>query len=119
MNSFTHIFFNPASTPTVHGIGTQIETALDSIYDTANATIIGVVCGHIHVSYSKTSAKGYPIIATTTDSAGQSNLEGITYTPGTTTEQAFDLYFVNTENRSIKVVRIGAGDTTQDRTFTY
>lgn len=116
---FTHIFFNPASTPTVHGIGTQIETALDSIYDTANATIIGVVCGHIHGSYSKTSAKGYPIIATTTDSAGQSNGESLTYTPGTTTEQAFDVYYVNTASRTIKVTRIGAGDTTKDRTFNY
>ena len=116
---FTHIFFNPASTPTVHGIGTQIETALDSIYDTINATIIGVVCGHVHTSYSKVSSKGYPIIATTTDSAGQSNSEGLTYTPGTTTEQAFDLFFINTINRTIKVTRIGAGDTTKDRTFNY
>lgn len=116
---FTHIFFQPGTTVTTHGIGTQIETALDSIYDTANATIVGVICGHVHQSASKTSSKGYPIIATTTDSAGQINREGLTYTAGTTTEQAFDIYYINTNLRTIKVCRIGAGDTTKDRTFNY
>lgn len=115
---FSHIFFQNY-TGTVHGIGTQIETALDSIYDTANAKIIGVICGHVHSSQSKVSAKGYPIIATTTDSAGQGNHESLTYTSGTSNEQAFDIFFVNTESESIDVVRIGAGDTTKDRTFTY
>lgn len=115
---FTHIFFQ-SYTGTVHGIGTQIETALDSIYDTANATIACVICGHVHSSVSKTSEKGYPIIATTTDSAGQINREDLTYTAGTTTEQAFDIYYINTNLRTIKVCRIGAGDTTKDRTFNY
>lgn len=116
---FTHIFFQPGNSVTTHGIGTQIQTALDSIYDTANATIVGVICGHVHKSASITSVKGYPIIATTTDSAGQSNGESLTYTPGTTTEQAFDLFFINTSSRTIKVTRIGAGDTEKDRTFNY
>ena len=121
---FTHIFFtstHSGSTYTVveHGIGTQIETALDSIYDTTNATIIGVISGHVHCSYSKVSAKGYPIIATTTDSAGQMNLEDLTYTDGTSSEQAFDIYYVNTKERTIKVTRIGAGDTAKDRNFSY
>lgn len=115
---FTHIFFQNYS-GTVHGIGTQIETALDSIYDTANAKIICVVCGHVHASQSKVSAKGYPIIATTTDSAGQTNHEGLTYVPGTDTEQAFDIFFVNTLDATIEVVRIGAGDTDEDRSFTF
>lgn len=116
---FTHIFFQPGNTVTTHGIGTQIETALDSIYDTANATIVGVICGHVHQSASKTSSKGYPIIATTTDSAGQINRESLTYTPGTSSEQAFDIYYINTNLRTIKVTRIGAGDTVKDRTFNY
>ena len=115
---FTHIFFQNYS-GSVHGIGTQIENALDSIYDTANARIACVVCGHVHGSVSKVSAKGYPIIATTTDSAGQTNHESLSYDRGTTTEQAFDMYFINTEARSIHVVRIGAGDTEKDRQFTY
>lgn len=115
---FTHIFFQNYS-GTVHGIGTQIETALDSIYDTADAKIICVVCGHVHASQSKVSAKGYPIIATTTDSAGQTNHESLTYVPGTDTEQAFDVYFVNKATGAINVVRIGAGDTTEDRNFVF
>lgn len=115
---FTHIFFQSYN-GTVHGIGTQIETALDSIYDTADATIAGVICGHVHASVSKVSSKGYPIIATTTDAAGQINGEGLTYTPGTSTEQAFDIFYINTEARTINVQRIGAGDTTKDRTFNY
>lgn len=115
---FTHIFFQNYS-GSVHGIGTQIENALDSIYDTANARIACVVCGHVHGSVSKVSAKGYPIIATTTDSAGQTNHESLSYDRDTTTEQAFDMYFINTEARSIHVVRIGAGDTEKDRQFTY
>jgi len=116
---FTHIFFQSGSTTTTHGIGTQIETALDSIYDSADATIAGVICGHIHRSFSKSSEKGYPIIATTTDAAAQPNWEDLTYTPGTTSEQAFDIYYFNTVARTIKVTRIGAGNTVKDRTFNY
>lgn len=115
---FTHIFFQSA-TGTIHGIGTQITTALDSIYDTCNATIIGVVCGHVHKSTSTISTKGYPIIATTTDAYLEASSESYTRKLGTTTEQAFDIYYINLEDRTIKTIRIGSGDTSENRSFTF
>lgn len=112
---FTHIFFQSYS-GTVHGIGNQIETALNEIYDTCAATIVGVICGHVHASINKISTKGYPIISTTCDARMESNHDGIPAVSGTTTEQAFDIFYINTELRTINIIRIGAGS---NRNFNY
>lgn len=109
----THQFYS--TPPTKDGNGTKIEAGLDAIYDSANATIIGVVCGHSHRDYIGTSAKGYPIICTTCDiRAGEGG--GLTRTKNTTTEQAFDVFHVDFTNRMIYATRIGAGS---DRSVGY
>lgn len=106
--------------------GTQIKTALDSIYDTCNAEIVCVISGHTHDDMARQSSKGYWIIATTTDAYKQTNYDGTLWeqsgvvhsvrTSGTTTEQAFDLFFINTLSKTIKAIRIGYGS---DRSFNY
>lgn len=103
--------------------GVAIEGALNSIYDRSQATIACVVTGHCHRNYSKYSEKGFPIIATTCDTGGPDTEYFDPDTPyrvaGTTEEQAFDIYYVNTEQRRINIIRIGAGDSFVDRTFDY
>ena len=103
------------------GNGEAISAALDAIYDSVNATIMGVVCGHCHRDYAEYSPKGYPMISTTCD-ARQAAMWDINYpdrTVGTTTECAFDIYYINTESRHIYTIRIGAGGSDADRTFTF
>lgn len=119
---FTHMFFSPSTTSTVepNGNGRKIIAGLDEIYDTCDATIIGVIAGHIHRDYNMTSDKGYPIITTTCDASGtHASTYDINYptrTAGTTTEQAFDVFHIDKDNRKIYVTRIGAGI---DREFNY
>lgn len=123
---FAHIIFDGATkdipTLTLRETGEKIIDGLDEIYDTANATIACLIGGHTHRNYSMISEKGYPVIITTCDTSSRA----ANYDPdvpnrviGTTTEQAFDLFYIDTENRTIKITRIGAGDTTLDRDFTY
>lgn len=124
---FCHQFFTNAS-PSVSSLsfdanGTAIMNALDSIYDDAKAVIACVIAGHCHRDYSYVSSKGYPIIATTTDANGSkassADNKYPTRTEGTITEQCFDLYFLNTAERTISTIRIGAGDVDGDRIFNY
>ena len=110
----THQFYS-STPPTKDGNGTKIEAGLDAIYDSANATIIGVVCGHSHRDYIGTSAKGYPIICTTCDIRGGEG-GGVTRTAGTITEQAFDVFHIDFANRMIYATRIGSGS---DRSASY
>ena len=103
--------------------GIKIEKALDEIYDKAKATIACVISGHCHRNYAKISDKGYPIVSTTCDTGGYNSFVYDPDTPyreaGTTTEQAFDIFYINTISRSINIIRIGAGDGDMDRSFYY
>ncbi len=111
-------------------------------YSDTPATVIdfsecgGEVCcligGHSHIDFSKNAGDTIavndanntqvtlpvPLILTTTDNCGaESTATGhLTRTVGTTTEQAFDVFTIDTTNRTIKTTRIGAGS---DRTFSY
>lgn len=100
--------------------GLRIKNKIDSIYDTIQAQIVGIISGHCHRDYSIVSEKGYPIIATTTDAGGvQASLYDINYPvreQGTTTEQAFDVFTIDLSNRKIYSTRFGAG---VDREFSY
>lgn len=124
---FCHQFFTgvakTVSTLEIDASGTKIMNALDAIYDSVSATIACVICGHCHRDYSIVSAKGYPIISTTTDSASYQSENYDPDTPnrtaGTTLEQCFDLYYINTSARTISTIRIGAGDTARNRSWTY
>lgn len=124
-----HIFFAPATIESgitqlsITGSGTLCKSMCDGQYDNIvahGAEFIGIVTGHVHRDYSITSEKGYPIIGTTCDANGlQASLydpANPTRTSGTTTEQAFDVYHVDTSNKKIYVTRIGAGS---DREFSY
>ena len=97
--------------------GEKITEALDAL--TTGAKIACVVSGHTHKDQSYIADGGYPIIITTAMNAWQeSKIQGdiLPRTYGTITEFAFDTFFIDTQNRTINVVRIGAGT---DRTFTY
>lgn len=109
----THQYYS--TPPTKDGNGTKILAGLNAIYDTANATIIGVICGHSHHDYIETTAKGFPVISTTCDIRGGEG-GGLTRNRGTVTEQAFDVFHIDTENRMIYATRIGAGS---DRSISY
>lgn len=122
---FCHQFFTgaAASTPTLtlDDSGVKIQNALELIYDSIDAVIVAVISGHCHRDYSIVSAKGFPMIATTCDTNQAAPYDPVTpdRTAGTTDEQAFDIFYINTSLRTITTVRIGAGDTTSDRSFTF
>ena len=109
----THQFFG--TPPTKDGNGDKIEASLDAIYDEIDATIACVIAGHSHIDAYTTSAKGYPIIVTTCDLRGGEG-SGQPRTKGTITEQAFDVFHIDTTNRNIYATRIGFGS---DRNFSY
>lgn len=96
--------------------GRRIVDAIDSVVGTMDATLACVICGHTHYDYSNTD-HGYLIITVTCDSKQDSGQ----WVPwgsgsGTTNEHAFDVFSVDTVNKTIKTVRIGRG---QSRNFTY
>lgn len=71
------------------------------------------IAGHNHTDMSKTTDQLLSI-TTTSDAALADG--GIPRIAGTTSEQAFDIFTVDTENRKINAVRIGGGE---NRKFTY
>lgn len=107
----------------------QIIAALDAVrnkttytfdgvtYDFTDATYTAacVIVGHQHQDYSATSASGMPLIVVTTDAFLYDESQ-TTRTEGTTSEQAFDVFTINTVAKTIKAVRIGAGS---NRSFSY
>lgn len=103
----THGFF-VGQNPSV--IGQEIVNALDEVYDSAKASIIGVMSGHIHTDLSMTFDKGYVGIATIADNATACPQIGSFY------EQAFDVVNVDLENGIVRTIRVGRGN---NRQFTY
>lgn len=122
---FAHQFWtntSASSTPALDANGTKIINALTDIYETMVGKVACVVAGHAHRDISMVTDMGFPVIATTCDTsynASNWDPDNPTRTAGTTTEQAFDIYYVNTDAKTIDVIRIGAGDTTSDRHFTF
>ena len=130
----SHMFFgsvNADYTLTMDGIGTRIKEICDGFankirgtsngidastivnYDFTNAkgNMIAVICGHTHNDYTLQSEAGYPIIACMCDAYhGSSQNPLFPRTTGTYNEQAIDLFFIDTENKTIKTVRVGAGN---------
>lgn len=84
-------------------------------FATAKAGVVAIISGHTHRDYSETAASGFPIIATRCDAYRGASQE-ITRALGDITEHAIDLFFVDTSARTIKTVRLGAGE---DRAFTF
>lgn len=117
---FTHMFYGSLDdndVPVLTSSGTALKNLLSAIVNDLNAEIIAVVCGHAHYDYSEQTSEGYWIIATGTDDYQRStSVLSPKMSIGTVTEQVFDVYHIDTESRTIKITRIGAGS---DRNFSF
>lgn len=94
-----------------------LVTVLDKLQALASGGDIKVACvlsGHIHRDRANTGAYSFPVIATTTDAYGKSG--EIEMTAGTVTEQAFEAVILDTASRTVRLIRIGAGES---REFSY
>lgn len=78
-------------------------------------TVICWISGHSHADQVLELSDGTPVVIVTTDNCG-AELGSLTRTPGTISENAFDVVSVDTTNRKISFTRIGAGT---DREVTY
>ena len=88
-----------------------VINAINEVWANINAKFIGIIAGHTHTDYSTTeSVNGYLLIACNCDTMSGSN-SGYTRTAGTTSEQSFDVFYIDKTNTKLYAVRIGAGDT--------
>ena len=88
--------------------GQAIIDAIDEVYDSAKCTIIGIMCGHCHADKNTTFSKGYIAFSSGYDYKGGP--------AGTTSEQSFDIVFIDLANSKIKTIKIGRGS---NREFTF
>lgn len=97
-----------------------VINAINEIYGEAKCTIAGIISGHNHRDYYEKTAEGYYLISTTTDCSRSAlssyDLANPTRIDGTSTEQTFDVVFVNKATNKIETIRIGAGG---NRFFEY
>lgn len=121
---FTHTYWNATqagATPTVSTFGNSLTSAIDEIVGSINATIAAIIVGHCHCDRNVQMASGYQIIATTCDTAGAIPEYYDPVTPtrtnGTTSEQVFDVFTIDTSNRKIYITRIGGNGS--DRELNY
>lgn len=134
---FTHMFYgsvNADFTLTKDLIGERIQLLCEAFqtrgsgsdewggrtitYDFTNAkgSMACVITGHTHNDYHE-QANGFPIIACVCDAyQGSSQNPAYPRTRGTYTEQAIDLFFIDTIAKTINTIRIGSGN---DRTFVF
>ena len=95
---------------------------------TGKATVACIIGGHCHYDYvmfaggeheptdGVYSGTGIPVIAVTCDLNGKNGEDYTGRTTGTTFEQAFDVFQIDTRNRMIYTTRIGGGS---DRAIRY
>ena len=96
--------------------GTRVIAAINEVYSSMNATLIGILAGHSHFDYNATEdTNGYALIVTNCDTRDGS-YSGYDRTTGTTNEQSFDVVHISFDSRTMYFTRIGAGS---DRTITY
>ena len=112
--------------------GTYIQSILDAYetkqsgsfstysYDFTNAhgKVACALIGHVHYDHDEDREAGYPIITILQDAIDYPGLmeNNPERKKGTYTEQAFDLISIDTVGKTIKTVRIGAGN---NREFTF
>lgn len=113
---FTHGMFSNALRTNTNAMstgGTQLQTHINSIYNSIQCNFIGVISGHAHLDYHKYDAtNGWVMISTTTDAngaLGELDEWNGGKTSGTITEQAFDVYQIDLTNKKIYTTRIGNG----------
>ena len=102
--------------------GTYTYNGVTYDYSGKNVEIACIITGHTHIDGFILTPGGIRIICTTTDSA-ELNYELVngvpTLTPrtaSTVNEQAFDVFSIDTELKTINITRIGYGS---DRVFSY
>lgn len=76
---------------------------------TIHAKIIAFIAGHTHLDMGRMNDLGFLEIATTCDARQESSQSTLTQESGTVNEQAFDVFSINLETKTIKTVRIGRG----------
>ena len=124
---FTHIFYtgeftdNDISKPILSSYAKPLTDALDEVNRNPSLPLVAcVICGHSHndiITYTDTAI---PCISTTCDAAYTSaslyDIQNPKRERGTSTEQAFDVFYIDTLGHTIHTVRIGAGT---NRDFNY
>ena len=112
----SHAYWNlttPETTAT-----TYADIILDTM-DEMGAEVALWICGHTHADRDTTltsnGGKKLLIVSTSTDALGQNPISPA-MTRGDATEQVIDYVQIDTENKTVKLTRIGAG---QSRLFTY
>lgn len=107
---FSHEFLAYSSgTFSVSADGEAIEQAIAE--SNTSATICAIICGHVHRDGSLIR-NGIPCIVTTWNGYYSDSNRKLR----TTTELAFDVFTVDTKNKTVKALRVGYGS---DRTWTY
>ena len=76
---------------------------------TMQAKIIAFIAGHTHLDMGRMNDLGFLEITTTCDTRQESEQSSLTQELGTVNEQAFDVFSINLETKTIKIVRIGRG----------
>lgn len=82
-------------------------------FSNSKVKVIAYISGHCH---KDRSANTNGLLHITTGCDAHYNDDTWTRTGGTTSEQLFDVFFIDKDNSKINTVRIGAGN---NRTFTY
>ena len=118
---FQHMVYENVNTAsqTLITMGQSLLNAIDDVYSNLNCEIAAVIAGHCHTDAIISTNYNFKVITTTCDSGGANAETDPLYptrTPGTTNEQAFDVFTVDTVNKTINITRIGAGI---DRSTTY
>lgn len=119
---FQHMLYEGVGTAsqTIISEGTTLLNAIDDVFSNLNCTIAAVISGHTHADGIISTSHNFKVITTTCDSGGAnaSSYDPVnpTRTAGTTSEQAFDVFTIDTTAKTISITRIGAGS---DRSTTY
>ncbi|MFW6741529.1 metallophosphoesterase family protein [Leuconostoc mesenteroides] len=82
-------------------------------FSNSKVKVIAYIAGHCHKDRSINSNG---LLHITTGCDAHYNDDTFTRTGGTTSEQLFDVFFIDSDNSKINTIRIGAGD---DRSFNY
>lgn len=105
--------FEAINNKTSLSFDTGYGTVVNHDFTNTNTKVIAYLAGHCHKDSSK-SDNGLLHITTGCDAHYSDDVW--TRVPQTTSEQLFDVFFIDTENSKINTVRIGAGN---DRSFDY
>ena len=107
-------FKNKTSYTATASGGTFGAYSIDVDFKDKGGNVIAWLAGHVH--YDNIVQNNDINIVTTLNNDTSVWADAPTKTTGTHTEQAFDVFTVNTKTRTVHVTRIGAGS---DRSFTY